>query len=180
MISQVKNLTLSETLTSLACLFKMEFNHGDIFPSTLALFIIFPLSLSRGNSLKSRDVIGWFSLSDGRHAARQVMGPGNKARRGFSHQKLSRVYHPRSSLLSLDVGCKIFTRENWKSRAELWGWDLEEGWARQELLSSGMWSEAVRQGQDLSRLTWENQGMTVYQVGFWHERRDQERAQDTA
>lgn len=41
MISQVKNLTLSETLTSLACLFKMEFNHGDIFTSILALFIIF-------------------------------------------------------------------------------------------------------------------------------------------
>lgn len=41
-ISQVKNLTLSGTLTSRACLFKMEFNHGDIFPSIPALFIIFP------------------------------------------------------------------------------------------------------------------------------------------
>lgn len=42
MISQVENLTLSETLTSSACLFKMEFNHGGIFPSILALFVIFP------------------------------------------------------------------------------------------------------------------------------------------
>lgn len=41
MISQGKNLTLSETLTSRACLLKMEFNRGDIFPSIPALFIIF-------------------------------------------------------------------------------------------------------------------------------------------
>lgn len=86
LISQVKNLTLYETLTSRACLFKMEFNHGDIFSSIPALFIIFFLIAQRGKFIKE---LGFNWLQGGRRDGETTRSSG-----GFvSPQKL---------LLSLD------------------------------------------------------------------------------
>lgn len=101
----------------------------------------------------------------------------NKAERDFLHPKLDWVYHP------LEACCWAWTWATKYSRGRTGNLEQSRGagtWRKAghagNLLSNGIWSKAIRQGQDLRRLTWENQGMTVYQMGFWHERRDWERA----
>jgi len=70
-----------------------------------------------------------------------------------------------SLLLSLELGYKIFTRENGKSRAELWGWDLEKGWACWEPAQQWDLEQGSKAGTRLRTLMWENKGLTAHQMG---------------
>lgn len=140
MISQVKNLTLSETLTSRACLFKMEFNHGDIFLSIHALFIISLIASTftqRGKFIKELGFNWLLGSVWWQEAWRSERPPG------------TRVGLPALRSCCRVWTYKIFTKENWKFRAELWGWGK-------------VWEQPQDHGK-------RGKTMTAHQTGFWHE-----------